>query len=33
MNNEFFQPKPDSRLMIYAYENTNRRYHGLLKVG
>ena len=30
---EFFPARPDSRPMIYAYEDTNPQYAGLLKVG
>ncbi len=33
MSNEFFPPRPESRPMIYAYEDTNPQYAGLLKVG
>jgi hypothetical protein len=33
MSNEFFPPRPDSRPTIYAYEDTNPQYAGLLKVG
>lgn len=33
MSNEFFPPRPESRPMIYAYEDTNPQYDGLLKVG
>ena len=33
MSKEFFPPRPDSRPTIYAYEDTNPQYHGLLKVG
>lgn len=29
----FFQPRPASRPTIYAYEDTNPQYAGLLKVG
>src|SRR5680860_678284 len=29
----FFPPRPESRPMIYAYEDTNPQYAGLLKVG
>ena len=30
---EFFPPRPESRPAIYAYEDTNPQYAGLLKVG
>ncbi|OPL14561.1 MAG: restriction endonuclease [delta proteobacterium ML8_D] len=33
MSNEFFPPRPDSTPTIYAYEDTNPQYAGLLKVG
>jgi len=33
MSNDFFPPRPDSRPTIYAYEDTNPQYVGLLKVG
>jgi hypothetical protein len=33
MNNEFFPPRPKSSPTIYAYEDTNPQYKGLLKVG
>jgi hypothetical protein len=33
MSNEFFPPRPKSRPTIYAYEDTNPQYAGLLKVG
>src|SRR5271166_2625415 len=33
MSNEFFPPRPASRPTIYAYEDTNPQYTGLLKVG
>ncbi len=33
MNNEFFPPRPASTPTIYAYEDTNPQYAGLLKVG
>ena len=33
MSNEFFPPRPDARPTIYAYEDTNPQYAGLLKVG
>lgn len=33
MSKEFFPPRPDSRPTIYAYEDTNPQYAGLLKVG
>ena len=32
-NLEFFPPRPDAHPMIYAYEDTNPQYKGLLKVG
>lgn len=33
MSNEFFPPRPDSKPTIYAYEDSNPQYKGLLKVG
>ena len=33
MSEEFFPPRPDSKPTIYAYEDTNPQYRGLLKVG
>ena len=33
MSKEFFPPRPNSRPTIYAYEDTNPQYEGLLKVG
>jgi hypothetical protein len=33
MSEDFFPPRPDSRPTIYAYEDTNPQYAGLLKVG
>ena len=33
MNKDFFPPRPESRPTIYAYEDTNPQYAGLLKVG
>ena len=33
MSNDFFPPRPESRPTIYAYEDTNPQYAGLLKVG
>lgn len=33
MSKEFFPPRPDSKPVIYAYEDTNPQYSGLLKVG
>jgi len=33
MNKEFFPPRPASRPTLYAYEDTNPQYAGLLKVG
>lgn len=33
MSKEFFPPRPDARPTIYAYEDTNPQYAGLLKVG
>ena len=30
---DFFPQRPDSHPMIYAYEDTNPQYKGLLKVG
>jgi len=32
MSNGFFPPRPASRPTIYAYEDTNPQYAGLLKV-
>lgn len=32
-SNDFFPQRPDSHPMIYAYEDNNPRYKGLLKVG
>src|SRR4030067_816553 len=29
----FFPPRPDSKPTLYAYENTNPQYQGLLKIG
>jgi len=29
----FFPLRPDSRPIIYAYEDTNPQYEGLVKVG
>ncbi len=33
MSKDLFPPRPDSRPAIYAYEDTNPQYAGLLKVG
>ncbi len=33
MNKEFFPIRPDSKPTIYAYEDTNPQYKGLLKIG
>lgn len=33
MNTKFFPPRPEARPTIYAYEDTNPQYAGLLKVG
>jgi len=33
MSEVFFPPRPESRPTIYAYEDTNPQYAGLLKVG
>lgn len=33
MSKEFFPPRPDACPMIYAYEDTNPQYDGLLKIG
>jgi len=33
MSKEFFPPRPDYRPTIYAYEDTNPEYKGLLKIG
>ena len=33
MPNDFFPPRPAARPVIYAYEDTNPQYAGLLKVG
>jgi hypothetical protein len=33
MNKEFFPQRPDSLPKIYAYEDTNPQYRGLLKIG
>src|SRR3989338_8232208 len=33
MSNEFFPQRPDSKPTIYAYEDTNPQYNGLLKIG
>ncbi|MEN9636268.1 MAG: hypothetical protein RL077_4672 [Verrucomicrobiota bacterium] len=33
MSKEFFPPRPNSRPTIYAYQDTNPQYDGLLKVG
>ena len=33
MNNDFFPPRPETHPAIYAYEDTNPQYKGLLKIG
>jgi hypothetical protein len=33
MSKEFFPPRPASKPTIYAYEDTNPQYQGLLKIG
>ena len=33
MNKPFFPPRPEANPTIYAYEDTNPQYEGLLKVG
>lgn len=33
MSKDFFPPRPGSRPKVYAYEDTNPQYAGLLKVG
>ena len=33
MNNDFFPPRPKSLPTIYAYEDSNPQYKGLLKIG
>ena len=33
MSKKFFPPRPDSHPTIYAYEDTNPQYAGLLKIG
>src|SRR6266851_8986692 len=33
MSKGFFPPRPESKPTIYAYEDTNPQYAGLLKVG
>jgi hypothetical protein len=33
MSKEFFPPRPESKPTIYAYEDTNPQYQGLLKIG
>ena len=33
MSKDFFPPRPESRPTIYAYEDTNPQYTGLMKVG
>lgn len=33
MNKEFFPPRPETHPAIYAYEDTNPQYKGLLKIG
>ncbi|GMV32775.1 MAG: restriction endonuclease [Chloroflexi bacterium CFX1] len=33
MSNDFFPPRPEAAPSIYAYEDTNPQYKGLLKVG
>ena len=33
MNKKFFPSRPKSKPTIYAYEDTNPQYQGLLKIG
>ena len=33
MSKDFFPQRPDSKPTIYAYEDTNLQYSGLLKIG
>ena len=33
MSKDFFPPRPESLPKVYAYEDTNPQYAGLLKVG
>ena len=33
MSKQFFPPRPESKPTIYAYEDTNPQFAGLLKVG
>ena len=33
MSKDFFPPRPDARPTIYAYQDTNPQFDGLLKVG
>ena len=33
MSSDFFPPRPESRPVIYAYQDTNPQYKGLLKIG
>src|ERR1700688_3239929 len=33
MSEDFFPPRPNSQPTVYAYEDTNPQYAGLLKVG
>ena len=33
MSKEFFPQRPDSKPTIYAYEDTNPQYKGMLKIG
>ena len=33
MSKDFFPHRPNSRPAIYAYEDTNPQYEGMLKVG
>src|SRR5688500_15045147 len=33
MSKDFFPPRPDATPTIYAYEDTNPQYMGLLKIG
>lgn len=33
MGDGFFPPRPESRPTVYAYEDTNPQYAGLLKIG
>ena len=33
LSNHFFPPRPETTPIIYAYEDTNPQYTGLLKIG